>query len=154
MNHMDIFTLSLLYFVTFTALLSLTPLGTFPPRPLSFTLPGLVLPGDVTLIAETYVAIPWLSFMAVMVGVGLSLIIALNIISDVDFKVLGSGIRWSIDAKYLSTVIIGFLVGGGLGVTMSQMLPGDVPLIVSFFLVWIWVILIIYSLIMHAGASG
>jgi len=152
-NHMDIFEYSVFYVVCFSALFSLTPLGSFPPRDICFTTPSLYL-GDIKLIDAQYFAIPWVNSVIVLGVTGLALIIALSLISNVSFTVLGTGVSWNFNAKYVSTIIMGFVVSGGLGVTMTQMLPLDMPLLVTFFLVWVWMILLLYSVIMYAGAGS
>lgn len=87
----------------------------------------------------------------VMLGTsGLLLIIAINLVSNIE--VLGSGM--SFNGKYLSTIVVGFIFGAGIGTSMIQMMPTDLPLLVSFFLVWVWVILLIYSVVMYAGAGS
>lgn len=85
---------------------------------------------------------------------GLSIIIALSLISNISFSVLGTGVSWNFNAQYVSTIIIGFIFSCGLGITMTQMMPVDMPLMVSFLLVWVWVVLLIYSVVMYAGAGS
>jgi hypothetical protein len=65
---------------------------------------------------------------------------------------VGSGAN--INTKYLSTIVVGVFTSGAIGLTMTQMLPSDTPLLVSFFLVWVWCILLLYSVIMYAGAGS
>jgi len=152
-NHMEIFSFCLFYLFCFTALFSLTPLGTFPPRDIVFSLPGLSLAGVNIIPSQTY-AMPWLSFISAMAIGGLLLIIAVSLLSNISFTVLGTGVSWNFNAKYVCTILIGFIVGGGLGISMTQMMPIGMPLLVTFFLIWVWIILLIYSIIMYAGAGS
>jgi hypothetical protein len=150
---MEVFEFSVFYVLCFTALFSLTPLGHFPPRDIIFTTPGLFL-GTIQLVAPMYFDIPWVQSIVVIGVAGLALIVGLSLISNVSFTVLGTGVSWNFNAKYVCTIVMGGVMAGGLGVTMSQMLPTDVPLLVTFFLVWVWMLLLIYSVIMYAGAGG
>jgi phosphatidylglycerophosphate synthase len=148
-NHVDIFEFCMFYVVCFTALFSLTPLGEFPPRPITFTIPALTI-ASVDVYPSTTWSIPWINFMVMLGTSGLLLIIAINLVSNIE--VLGSGM--SFNGKYLSTIVVGFIFGAGIGTSMIQMMPTDLPLLVSFFLVWVWVILLIYSVVMYAGAGS
>ena len=152
-SHMEVFEFVLFYIMSFTALFSLTPLGSFPPRPITFTIPAISL-AEITLIPQTTYTFPWVTFISVMSISGLALVIAISLLSNVSFTVLGTGVSWNFNAKYVSTILMGFIVGGGLGITMTQMLPTGIPVIPQFFLVWVWVILLIYSVIMYAGAGS
>ena len=152
-NHMDIFTFCLFYLICFTALFSLTPLGSFPPRDIIFALPGISLAG-VELIPPTIYDFPWVTFISVMAIGGIALIIAISLVSNVSFEILGTGVSWNFNGKYVCTILMGFIVGGGLGISMTQMMPIGMPLLVQFFLVWVWIILLVYSVIMFAGGSG
>lgn len=150
---MDVFEFCTFYILCFSALFSLTPLGSFPPRDIGFTTPPLYL-GDVKLIDAQAFLIPWVNSIIVLGVAGVSLIIALSLISNVSFSVLGTGVSWNFNAKYVSTIIMGVVVSGGLGISMTQMLPASMPLVVTFFLVWVWMILLLYSVIMYAGAGS
>lgn len=152
-NHMDIFTFCLFYVICFTGLFSLTPIGSFPPRDIVFTLPGLSLAG-IDLIPATIYVLPWVNFISAMAIGALMLIIAVSLLSNISFTILGTGVSWNFNSKYVSTILVGFMVGGGLGISMSQMMPIGMPLVVNFLLVWVWIILLIYSIAMYAGAGG
>jgi len=85
-----------------------------------------------------------------LAGVCIAAIIVIVFFGNASF--LGTGLN--INTKYLSTIVAGFTISAGIGTTMTQMLPADVPLIASFFLVYIWCILLVYSVIMYAGAGS
>jgi len=149
---MDIFEFCIFYVICFSALFSLTPLGVFPPRDISFTIDGVTFAGFV-LWAPQYFCIPWVMSILIL-GLGsIIFIVALQIIPT-SATVLGTGVQFPTNRKYLGTVVLGIGVSGGLGITMNQMLPASMPLPVTFFLVWVWMILLLYSVIIYAGAGS
>ena len=144
-NHMDIFEFCLLYIGCFTALLSLTPLGSFPPRDITYTTPALF--GFIPMMEWS---IPWYAFIGGLGTAAIASIITVSLLGNV--TVAGSGVN--LNVKYVSTIIAGFTISAGLGTTLTQMMPTSMPVIANFFLVWIWVVLLCYSVIIHAGAGG
>lgn len=152
-SHMDIFEFCIFYVVCFSALFSLTPLGSFPPRDIVFSTPGLSLLGYTIFGAVTW-DIAWTSFIMVL---GVSILIAVFVISlasNVNVTILGTGVSWNYNGKYVSTLVVGMIMAGGLGVSMSQMMPSGMPIMASFFLVWIWVVMLVYSVYLWAGAGA
>lgn len=141
---MEIFEFCLFYIAGFSALTSLTPLGTFPPRDIVFSTPAL---GDV--VPPVSWSIPWIAFIGILASVCIVAIVIIVFFGNASF--LGSGLN--INTKYLSTIVAGFTISAGVGTTMTQMLPADVPLIATFFLVYLWCILLVYSVIMYAGTG-
>jgi hypothetical protein len=141
--HMQIFTFCVFYIICFTALFSLTPLGTFPPRDITITVPGIN-----GVIGGFTWTIPWVDIMATLCIIALSSIIAIVIIGDVSAVT----VSLNINTQYLCTIIVGVVFSLAIGVTLTQMMP-PMPLIPQFFLVWIWCIFLVYSVIMYAGAG-
>jgi len=134
----------LFYIIAFFALLGLTPLGSFPPPPLTFTMPAITI-GGVPVSPEVTYTVPWTRLMAFVVVRMVAIVIAVN---ARNVKVMGSGLN--VDARQLSKVIVGCTMSGLLGTTMTAMMPSDVPAIVTMFLVWPWVALLAYSIIVEA----
>jgi len=140
--------------IGFSAVLSLTPLGSFPPRALTFTTPAISIPGVLDIIPSMTITFTWMTFLVFIVATGFSVIVILNVLGNMEFKALGSGTAWNINAKYLSTIVIGLMVAGAFAFSLIQMLPSDIPMFFQFFLVWPWVILLVYSVIIQAGIYG
>lgn len=152
-NHVDMFEFCLFYVLCFTALLYITGFGLFPPRPLEFTIPAITLAG-LHLFGPVTFTIAWIAFMLILGTTGILAAILITALSGMSFTVLGTGVAWKFDGKYVATLVIGFISAGGLGVSMTQMLPSDIPFLVTFFLVWVWVILLGYTIFTFAGAGG
>ena len=151
-NHVEIFEFCIFYVVCFTALMYITGFGLFPPRPIEFTIPAIDLAGH-HLYGPVTLSIPWMTFMLVLGTTGILAAILITALSGLSFSVLGTGVSWKFDGKYVATLVVGFVCAAGLGVSMTQMLPNDIPLLVSFFLVWVWVILLVYTIFTFAGGG-
>jgi hypothetical protein len=142
---MDIFEFCIFYVICFTALFSLTPLGTFPPRDISFYFPSIAG------VTGAYLwSFPWAWFIAGLSATAIVAIILIVVLGNIQVAATGPGIN----TKYLSTLVAGFTISAGLGVSLQQMLPGDVPPIATFLLVWVWIILLVYSVIIYAGTGS
>lgn len=143
--HLYFITFCMFYFLFFTSILSITPLGTFPPPPLIFTFPAIVF-GPVTVVGATEYTVQWAELAGLVIGAMLLIVIAVNL---ANVQVAGSGIN--IDAKQISTIIVGGIMSGLLGSTLNMMLPADMPIIVSLIFIWPFIGLLAYSIIVEAG---
>lgn len=145
MAHILIFASILIYIALFYITGSFSGLLTFPPPPFTFEFLGF---SELGLGRAIYV-VPWTGMLLFIGVVCITMVILLNL---VNLEVLGTGLK--LDAKHISTLVIGMIMTGFIGYTLAGAFPVTTPFMVTILMVWIPIILLGYSMIYQAGAGS
>lgn len=142
-DHLNIAIICIAYIAFFFSMLALTPVGVYPIPDFQFSFGGIT---DAN-IGAMDISISWGLLMTFFIVTMLVVVVAINLLNT---NIVGSGLN--IDAKQLSTIVVGLIFSGMIGSTMQLMLT-DVPFIIGIFLIWIPIGILCYSVIMDVGTK-
>lgn len=136
--HTRLMGISMAYIVTFSLLMGISGLATFPPEPLTYDYP--VYLQDMT--GESSLTLSWESVIAVIIAFTLIIIVALNLAT---IKIFSSGFEF--DTKFLTRLILGLGLAGAVTSTMIFMVQDVIPSWVHLFITYLPAILLVYSIV-------